>query len=177
MTNKIKERLKNYPLHESHRGYFGRALYKEMAENPEIRLIVADLGYKLFDPHFEDFPQQCISVGAAEQAMVGVGVGMALKGLIPFCYSITPFLLYRPLEWIKNYLHHENIPVKLVGAGVGKDYLEDGFTHWSDIPYNTIVSRYPNIRQFYPEEKEQVTAMVKEMVGNKKPSFIHLQRR
>ena len=121
-----QERLKNYPLHDSYRGYFGRALYKEMAKNPKVVLLTADLGYKLFDPHFEDFPQQCISVGASEQAMLGIGVGMALKGLIPFCYSITPFLLYRPAEWIRNYLHHEKIPVKLVGAGVGKDDLEDG---------------------------------------------------
>ena len=171
-----QERLKNYPLHDSYRGYFGRALYKEMAKNPKVVLLTADLGYKLFDPHFEDFPQQCISVGAAEQVMLGIGVGMALKGLIPFCYSITPFLLYRPAEWIRNYLHHEKISVKLVGAGVGKDYLEDGFTHWSDEPYNTIVSSWPNIQQFYPETKEEVPAMVREMITNKKPSFLHLHR-
>jgi len=147
-----------------------------MKKNPDIRVITADLGWGMFDAIKKDYPDRFISVGAAEQAMLGISVGMALKGLIPFCYSITPFLLYRPLEWIKNYLHHENIAVKLVGAGVGKDYGDDGFTHWSDEPFNTIINRYPNIQQFCPEKKEAVPAMVKEMITNKKPSFIHLHR-
>jgi len=162
--------------HNSFRGYFAYELHQQMKKNPDIRVVTADLGFGMFDAIKKDYPDRFINVGAAEQAMVGIGVGMALKGLIPFCYSITPFLLYRPLEWIKNYLHHENIAVKLVGAGVGKDYDEDGFTHWSDEPYNTVVSCYPNIQQFYPDTKEKVPAMVKEMVENKKPSFIHLHR-
>ena len=147
-----------------------------MKKNPDIRVITADLGFGLFDAIQKDYPDRFINVGAAEQSMLGIGVGMALKGLIPFCYSITPFLLYRPFEWIKNFLHHENIAVKLVGAGVGKDYDKDGFTHWSSEPYNTIISLYPNIQQFYPEKKEDTPAMVKEMIENKRPSFLHLHR-
>jgi len=162
--------------HNSFRGYFAYELHQQMKKNPDIRVITADLGFGMFDAIKKDYPDRIINVGAAEQAMLGIGVGMALKGLIPFCYSITPFLLYRPLEWIKNYLHHENIAVKLVGAGVGKDYGDDGFTHWSDEPFNTIINRYPNIQQFCPEKKEAVPAMVKEMIENKKPSFIHLHR-
>lgn len=162
--------------HNSFRGYFAYELHQQMKKNPDIRVITADLGWGMFDAIKEDYPDRFINVGASEQVMLGIGVGMALKGLIPFCYSITPFLLYRPAEWIKNYLHHEKIPVKLVGAGVGKDYLEDGFTHWSEEPYNTIVSSWPNIQQFYPETKEEVPAMVREMITNKKPSFLHLHR-
>ena len=162
--------------YDSIRGWFAHELYQQMKEDQDIWLITADLGFGMWDAVKNTFPNRFINVGAAEQVMVGIGVGMALKGLIPFCYSITPFLLYRPLEWIKNYLHHENIAVKLVGAGTNKDYLEDGFTHWSDEPYNTIISRYPSIQQFYPDTKELVPAMVKEMIENKKPSFIHLHR-
>jgi len=95
---KSKERLKDYPLHESMRGYFGRALYKEMASNEDIWLVTADLGYKMFDSHFEDFPERVINVGASEQAGVGICVGLALQGKIPVFYSITNFTLYRPFE-------------------------------------------------------------------------------
>jgi len=162
--------------HNSFRGYFAYELHQQMKKNPDIRVVVADLGFGMFNAIKKDYPDRLINVGAAEQAMLGIGVGMALKGLIPFCYSITPFLLYRPLEWVKNFLYHENIPVKLVGAGVGKDYKEDGFTHWSDKPFNTIISRYPNIQRLCPEKKEAVPAMVREMITNKKPSLIHLHR-
>jgi transketolase len=47
-------------------------------------------------------------------------------------YSITPFVLYRPFEWIRNYLDHEKIPVKLVGGGRDKDYGYLGFSHWAE---------------------------------------------
>jgi transketolase C-terminal domain/subunit len=54
--------------------------------------------------------------------MIGAATGMAMEGKIPVVYSITPFLLYRPFVFLRNYLHHENIPVKLVGGGRNKDY-------------------------------------------------------
>jgi len=162
--------------YNSIRGWFAYELYQQMKENQDIWLITADLGFGMWDAIRDTFPNRFINTGAAEQSMLGIAVGLALNDKIPFCYSITPFLLYRPLEWIKNYLHHENIAVKLVGAGIDKDYLEDGFTHWSDIPYNTVISRWSNIQRFCPEKKDEVPALVREMIKNKKPSFIHLHR-
>jgi transketolase len=148
-----------------------------MKKNDKIWLLTGDLGYKMWDPHFKDFPKRCINCGAAEQAMIGMAVGLALEGKVPFCYSITPFLIYRPYEWIRNYLHHENIPVKLVGAGRGKDYGNDGYTHWCGKIYNEIaLDALPRIIQLWPEEKKDVPSMVKEMVYNRRPTFISLPR-
>ena len=62
--------------------------------------------------------------------MVGMGIGMAMEGKIPICYSMTPFVLYRPFELIRTYIDHENITVKLIGAGRDKDYDWLGFSHW-----------------------------------------------
>jgi len=163
--------------HNSIRGWFAYELYQQMKKNKDIYLITPDLGYKMLDKIKEDYPDRFFNVGASEQAAVGIAIGLAQEQKIPFVYSITPFLLYRPAEWIRNYLHKENANVKLVGAGVGKDYKEDGFTHWSDEPYNTLISRWPNIRQFCPNEKEELPKIVEEMVKNNKPSFLHLRRR
>ena len=100
--------------HESMRGYFAYELYQRMKMNRAVVLICADLGYKVFDNHFKDIPKQCFNTGAAEQATMDIAVGMALSGKIPFVYSITPFLIYRPFETLRTYLHHEKIPVKLL---------------------------------------------------------------
>jgi transketolase C-terminal domain/subunit len=54
--------------------------------------------------------------------MMGTAVGMAMEGKIPIVYSITPFAIYRPFELIRNYLSHEQIPVKIVGGGRDKQY-------------------------------------------------------
>ncbi len=167
--------MKKLSRHNSQRGFFAYELYQQMKKNKNIWLLTADLGYKMFDQHFEDFPERCLNVGAAEQGLIGVAVGLALEGKIPFCYSITPFLLYRPFEFIRNYLDYEKIPVKLVGSGRNKDYGIDGFTHYCE-EVKQVLDCLPNIVQFWPEEKEEIPEMVKEMIKNNKPSFISLRR-
>ncbi|MDO8657799.1 MAG: hypothetical protein Q7K55_03600, partial [Candidatus Levybacteria bacterium] len=108
--------------HDSMRGWFAYDLYNHMAKNENIWIITGDLGYKLFDYIRRDFPERFINTGAAEQAMIGIAIGLALDGKIPFVYSITTFLLYRPFETIRNYINYEKIPVKLIGSGRNKDY-------------------------------------------------------
>jgi len=173
---KSKERLKDYPIHESMRGYFGRALYKEMAKNENIWLVTGDLGYKMFDPHFEDFPERVINVGASEQAGVGICVGLALQGKIPVFYSITNFTLYRPFEFIRNYIDHDKIKVILVGAGRDDDYKEDGWTHQSP-DARQVIGCFPNISNFWPRNKEIAVEDLLLALDLDGPSFIGLRRR
>ena len=98
---------------------------------------------------------------------------MAMEGKIPVVYSITPFLLYRPFEFLRNYLHHENIPVKLVGGGRNKDYGYLGFSHWAEEDLD-IMNNLNNI-QLYKLNKLSRTLM-EEFIYNNKPSYINLKR-
>lgn len=173
---KPEERTANYPRHPSQRGEFGYQLYKQMAKNEKIWLVVGDLGYKLFDPHFEDFPDRCINCGAAEQAMMGIAIGLALEGKVPFVFSVTNFVLYRPYELIRNYVNAERIPVKIIGSGRDCDYQYDGFSHMS-ADAKHVLECFPNICQYWPEKNEEIERMVKEMVYNDRPCFISLTRR
>lgn len=161
--------------HNSQRGYFAYEFYKQLKKDHKIFLLVGDLGYGMWDQHFKDFPRQCFNVGAAEQTMMGMAVGLALEGKKPFVYSITTFLLYRPFEWLRLYLQHENIPVRLIASGRDKDYAHDGITHHSE-DAKKILDTLPNIKQHWPDEKEEVTEILKNMINNDKPSFISLRR-
>lgn len=161
--------------HPSQRGFFAGALYDAMKENKDIFLVVGDLGYKVFDKIQDDFPERFINVGASEQAGVGVCVGLALKGKIPFFYSITTFLLRRPYEAIKLYLDGEDIPVKLVGSGRDKDYHIDGPSHDAS-DAEALLATLPNIVKYWPADKIAARDCVKEMIENNKPSFISLKR-
>jgi len=162
-------------VHPSQRGWFSEELYKQMKENPDIFLLTGDLGFGQFDKIRDDFPNRFINCGASEQAMMGIAVGLALKGKIPFVYSITTFLLWRAAETIRLYLNHEQIPVRLVGGGRDKDYSHDGFSHdASDAEF--ILKLFPNITTLWPNEKEEVPDLVKKMVKENKPWFISLKR-
>jgi transketolase len=97
-------------------------LFNEMVVNEDIYLITGDLGYGLWDAIRDAYPQRFYNVGSSEMAMMGMGVGLAMEGKIPYVYSITPFAIYRPFEMIRNYLDHEEIPVNVIGGGRDRDY-------------------------------------------------------
>lgn len=157
------------------RGQFGFELYKAMAENEDIILLTADLGFGLFDNHREDFPERAKSVGASEQAMMGIAVGMAQSGKIIFVYSITPFLLRRPYETIKLYLDGEKIPVKLIGGGRENDYEHDGPSHFAGDDKD-IMRNFPNINAHWPETNEELPELIHKVIHSDQPEYINLKR-
>lgn len=157
------------------RRLFADLMYQHMQKNKDIWVVTGDLGYKVWDLIRSDFPDRFINVGAAEQAMLGVAVGLALEGKIPVAYSITTFLLYRPFETIRNYIDYEQIPVKLVGAGRDKDYSHDGISHWSEED-RQVMKIFKNVHSFWPEENGELTDLVQKMLIDKKPYYINLKR-
>lgn len=157
------------------RAIFAREIHKRMSKNDKIWVLVNDLGYKMWDKVRQDFPSRFINVGAAEQTLIGVGVGLALNGKIPILYSITSFLLYRPFEAIRNYVNHEKIPLKLIGAGRDKDYLHDGISHWS-LEDKKIMKIFKNIQAKWPNTIEEIPNLVTDMIKSNKPWYINLRR-
>lgn len=163
------------PKHDSIRGWFAAALHEEMSKDDRIWLLTGDLGYGMLDQIRDDYPDRFVNVGASEQLLVGAGVGLALSGKIPFCYSITTFLLYRPFEWIRNYINHERIPVRLIGSGWGDDYRHDGVTH-QPLEGREVLALFPNIAKYFPATKEEVPEMVRSMIETSEPAFMCLRR-
>lgn len=155
------------------RQHFFDLLFRYMQEDQRIYAVTADLGFLYWDRIASTFPERFATVGAAEQLAVGVGVGLALEGKIPIVYSITPFLLHRPAEWLRNYLNHENIPVKLVGSGYLDDYKHDGFSHFCEID---LLKCFPNIEAFVPNDEATLEQCMEDVLYNQQPSLLVLRR-
>jgi len=150
-------------------------LHAKMAENKDIWVVTGDLGYKMWDEIKRDYNNRFINVGSAEQVMVGAGIGLALEGKIPFVYSITPFLLYRPFESIRNYINREKIPVKLIGSGRDREYAHDGFSHWAGED-REVMKIFSNINSRWPETNEDIPALMDEMIKNNAPYYLNLKK-
>lgn len=155
------------------RRQFVSYLIDEMRMNKRLFLLTGDLGYGLFDDLKQEFPDRFINVGSCEQLMIGMAVGLSYEGWIPICYSITPFLIYRPFEFIRNYLNHEGAVVKLVGGGRDKDYHNLGFSHHAEDDVN-ILQSLDKIDIFKPEKLTRET--VTEFLYSNNPSYINLVR-
>ena len=157
------------------RRVFADCLHDRMRTNKKIWVIVGDLGYKMWDQVMLDYPDRFVNAGAAEQLMTGVAVGLALEGKIPFLYSITPFLLYRPFETIRNYINHEKIPVKLIGSGRDKEYEHDGFSHWAEED-RAVMRIFTNIRARWPETNDEIPDLIDEMITKDMPYYVNLKK-
>ena len=158
------------------RNLFADTLLEEAKKDNRIFVVTVDLGYKIWDQFRDELPEQFLNTGASEQAAAGIAIGLALEGKVPFLYSISTFLIYRCFETLRTYIDHENISVKLVGSGRDKDYELDGFSHDAmDVkPVLDLLSG--RIRQYWPEDKEQIPGIVQQMINNDCPSFVSLKR-
>jgi transketolase len=108
-------------------------------------------------------------------AMMGMGIGLAMDGKIPFVYSITPFAIYRPFEMIRNYLNHEKIPVNIIGGGRDQDYGYLGFSHWAEDD-KKIMTQFNNIANAWPETEEHLQKCMDYCLERVAPVYINLKR-
>ena len=154
---------------------FAARLYQEMATNKDIVVLTGDLGYGLWDRIRLDYSNRFYNVGSSEQLMLGAACGLAMEGKIPVVYSITPFLLYRPFEFIRNYVDHEQVAVKLVGGGRNRDYGYLGFSHWAEED-KKIMKCFKNITTLHPTNAEQMNEQFQYILDPNLPVYMNLKR-
>ena len=152
-----------------------KLLFDEMGLNPNIYLITGDLGYGLWDSIRDTYPNRFFNVGSSEMAMMGMAIGLAMEGKIPFVYSITPFAIYRPFEMIRNYINHENIPVKILGGGRDEEYGYLGFSHWASEDIAAL-NVFENLIKFKPRTQEELENAFKFAINENKPTYINLKK-
>ena len=153
------------------RRIFGKIITELADRDENIYVIVGDIGYRVFDEFREKHPNRFINMGICEQSMIGVSAGMALEGLKPWVYTITPFLIERPFEQVKLDIDQQNVDVKLVGFS---DYPTLGPTH-TELNGKKLLQLFSNITSYFPEDGEEtkkVTYLAYEKNG---PAFISLK--
>ena len=157
------------------RKLFASLIDEKLKQDKGFVLLTADLGFGLFNDFKANHPSNFFNMGASEQLLIGAGIGLANEGKIPLCYSITPFLLYRPFEFIRNYVNYEKTAVKLVGAGRDKDYAHDGISHWAEDD-EEILSAFNNIKIYKPQSESELIDQFEEFLYNGEPSYLNLRR-
>jgi len=147
-----------------------------MSRHADVIVLTADLGYGILDQIRDRYADRFYNVGAAEQLLIGAGVGLAESGKIPVCYSMSSFILYRPYEFLRNYVNAENIPVKLIGSGRDKDYSHDGLSHWAHDD-EAVLSNMPNIKIYKPWSLSELAEVFPEFLLSKQPAYLNLTRK
>jgi transketolase len=154
------------------RRIFGKLIYELAKEDSKIVLLCGDIGYEIFDEFREKFLDRFFNIGICEQSMIGIASGMALEGLKPYVYTITPFLIERPFEQIKLDIDQQKVNVKLVGYA---DYPTQGPTH-SEINAEYLMKLFKNIKSYFPKSSLETKTAVLDSYNLFGPSFISLKK-
>lgn len=142
-------------------------------QDNRVMLLTGDLGFLLMEPFIQKFPDRFINVGVAEQNMVGIATGLAEAGMIPYVYSITPFAVLRPYEFIRNGPIYHKLPVRIVGAGGGFEYAHDGISHYG-IDDVGVLRVQPGISIFAPADYQQASSIFYKTWDMPGPAYIRL---
>lgn len=143
------------------------------AENPQIALVVGDLGYSVVEPFADRFPERFINAGVAEQNMTGLAAGMASEGYHVFTYSIANFPSFRCAEQIRNDVDYHKLPVTVVAVGGGLAYGALGYSHHAVQDY-ALFRSFPNMTIAAPGDPMETRACMRYLVANPGPSYLRL---
>ena len=156
------------------RNTFANAFYEIAKKDPRLFLVVADISPVASAAAFQkEYPERFVNVGVAEQVMVGVAAGLALRGCIPFAYTIATFTIYRPFEQVRVDCCYQNLPVKLVGIGGGVTYSTLGGTHHSQEDI-AIMSALPNMSIIAPCDPSETVAATHACIHVPGPVYLRL---
>ncbi len=158
------------------RNAFAQEIENQAGLNDKVVLLSGDIGNRLFNPYKERFSNRFFNCGVAEANMTSMAAGMAMSGLKPVTYTITPFNTSRCYEQIKLDICYQNLPVVVVGVGGGLSYAGLGATHHSfeDI---AIMRVLPNMHIMCPADAVEVKLCLKEALSINKPVYIRLGKK
>jgi transketolase len=156
------------------RDTFARTLYEVAQVDSNVSIVVADISPAAsMAPYRAAFPERFINVGVAEQSMISLCAGLAMRGGNPFAYTIAPFVAYRPFEHIRVELCYQNLPVTLVGVGAGVVYSVLGGTH-NAIEDVAVMSALPNMSVIAPCDPLEVASAVWACAKHDGPVYLRL---
>ena len=150
---------------------FGKIINSLAYKDKKIVLLVGDIGYGIFDDFRKNHKSRFFNLGICEQSIIGAAAGMALEGLKPWVYTITPFLIERPFEQVKLDIDQQKVNVNLVGFA---DYPTLGPTH-SELNAKKLMSLCKNITSYFPKDSKETEKCVLKSYKNNGPNFISLK--
>ncbi|MGI6060357.1 MAG: transketolase family protein [Blautia sp.] len=153
-----------------------QVLMEKAKTDKDIVVLCSDSrGSASMTPFAENYPEQFVEVGIAEQNLVSISAGLAKCGKKAYAVSPACFLSTRSYEQAKVDVAYSNTNVKLIGISGGISYGALGMSHHSaqDI---AAMSAVPNMRVYIPSDKNQTKCLTEALLGDEKPAYIRVGR-
>ena len=158
------------------RNAFAKEVTRIAKKSSKLVLLSGDIGNRLFD-EYKNIPKgNFLNCGIAEANMMGVAAGLAMSGLKPIIYTITPFTTTRCFEQIRVDACYHNVPVIIVGTGSGLSYASLGPTHHSLEDF-AIFRPLPNITILAPADEVELRKCLNAALKLDSPVYIRIGKK
>jgi transketolase len=140
---------------------------------PRFIFLTGDLGFGALENVQAALGARFVNMGVCEQNMVSVSAGLAQQGLLPICYSIAPFAVFRPYEQIRLDIALHKLPVKIIGNGGGYGYGIMGASHHA-LEDLAVLSCLPNFACVVPLCNSDVPGACEALFQHQGPAYLRL---
>ena len=158
------------------RNAFAKEITRLSKTSSKLVLLSGDIGNRLFDEYKNIPGSNFLNCGIAEANMMGVAAGLAMSGLKPIIYTITPFTTTRCFEQIRVDACYHNVPVIIIGTGSGLSYASLGPTHHSLEDF-AIFRALPNITILAPSDSVELKKCLNEALKLNSPVYIRIGKK
>jgi transketolase len=153
---------------------YGNALLSLAKADPAVVAIDGDVKNSTYaDKFFEAFPGRAFQSFIAEQNMVGVGIGLAAKGYVPFMATFAAFLT-RAHDQVRM-AAYSFANIKLCGSHVGVSIGEDGPSQMG-LEDLAMFRAVPGCVVLYPSDAVSAEAAVATAAAHKGMVYIRTTR-
>jgi transketolase len=149
---------------------YEEALLSLARERPEVMVLTAENRAPIPSLSAQLGPR-FIDVGIAEQTMVGMAAGLALRGRVPVVHALAAFLTMRAFEFIRTDVGYPGLPVKLVGYIPGFASEANGPTHQA-LEDVALMRGIPGMTVFCPADAEELADALPTIVDSPGPWYV-----
>jgi transketolase len=158
------------------RDVFGDTLVSLGSTNPNVVVLDADLANSTkADKFAKMYPARFLQMGIAEQNFVGVAVGLASLGFVPWLSSFTVFFTHRAVDPIRMLVAQTHANVKIGAAYAGLMTGLTGKTH-QDVQDLAIMRAMPDMMVLAPADAIEGEATIRWATEYEGPVYLRLAR-
>ena len=158
------------------RDVFGDTLVSLGSTNPNVVVLDADLANSTkADKFAKMYPARFLQMGIAEQNFVGVAVGLASLGFVPWLSSFTVFFTHRAIDPIRMLVAQTHANVKIGAAYAGLMTGLTGKTH-HDVQDLAIMRAMPDMTVVAPADAIEGEAIIRWATEYEGPVYLRLAR-
>jgi transketolase len=158
------------------RDVFGDTLVALGWTNPNVLVLDADLANSTKADKFAiAYPDRFLQMGIAEQNFVGVAVGLASLGFVPWLSTFTVFFTHRAIDPIRMLVAQTHANVKIGAAYSGILTGLTGKTH-QDVQDIAIMRAMPDMTVLAPADAIEGEAIIRWATDFQGPVYLRLAR-